>query len=321
MFDDDRDLNEKLSKIENIIAEVEQHDAEIRKQVIALGDVLGSFSKRAALYAFAEDFTIEEFQDNYIYGHLAVSNGRFYLAYRSLFDDLADGNRPPEEIVYSIAYPESWDIRWLRVVATKENIAALLESIAREANNLLTQREQVAKHVREAVDGPAVGLEKTLTEAAKELNYLKVVQAWGRLQRSVAIDPASAITDACSLVETTLKHILHDLGEDLPSDQGVTSLYGVYKNYTRKRNLHPEHGSDAEIRGILNGLASVVQNIGHMRTKTGDAHGKSQEQPYGGIEEARLAANAAGTVCVYLLRCHTVHKARELNTVHEPSVA
>ncbi len=124
-----------------------------------------------------------------------------------------------------------------------------------------------------------------------------------RIRKSISEDPEDSVTAACAVVESVCRSIIVALGKDLPKDKTVSSLYGAVK---RHLNLSPDRedrqgDEDADIRAILGAMSTLASNVGALRTKAGDAHGR--EHGYRRIDSriARLAVNSASTLCLFLL--------------------
>jgi hypothetical protein len=205
-----------------------------------------------------------------------------------------------------MSYPESWPIEWLRVAASQENLDKLKEAFEKRAMTILGQGTDPSDKTSRGSDASSVAtvatqsnIESHLIEAAKGIDALKVAEDWGRAQRKVLKEPDGAITAACVLVETTLKHLLAHLKEPLPADKSILPLY---KAVAKKLHLLPDGGEESALRGFLSGLHTIVQNLGALRTKEGDSHGRSPHQRRGDVDEARLAVDVAGAISSFLIR-------------------
>src|SRR5690606_23360236 len=85
-------------------------------------------------------------------------------------------------------------------------------------------------------------------------------------------DPEGAITSSRSLIEGTLKYILEQ--SDVAYDEKA-ELPKLYKQTAEVLNLAPSQHTEAIFKQILGGCQSVVEGMGALRNKLGDAHGKS----------------------------------------------
>jgi hypothetical protein len=299
MGSDPHSLAEKIDTLEALVTSIEQKDAEVRAKLLELSSRIADLCKRAGIYAQTNDFDLEDGYEpeDRVYGHLWATVRGISLCTRSYWEEMT-ARDDDDEPTYTVNKPETWPIEWLRVAATPEHLTALVAELTKAAESLNAGRAATAEHVRHATDSRVVGIEEALVAAAKEFDFTRVNEEWGRAQRALLLDPPAAITGACALLETTLKHILSRLRVPLPNKQ---DLQGLYKEATVALAMGNDDG-EAEVRSFLRGVASVVQNVGSLRTKVGDAHGKSPDQRFGTMEEARLAVNMAGSASTYLLR-------------------
>jgi len=69
-------------------------------------------------------------------------------------------------------------------------------------------------------------------------------------------------------LETVCKHILDDLGVEYDP---ATDLPGLYKLTAEALSLAPSQQTEPILRRILAGCTSVVEGVGALRNKLGDA--------------------------------------------------
>ena len=125
---------------------------------------------------------------------------------------------------------------------------------------------------------------------------------WARANNRVNDDPEGAITLARTIVESTCKFILDELGivysekDDLPK---------LYSTCSKGLNLAPSNHSLEPIKQILGGATTLVNGIGTLRNKLSDAHGQSPRmQVKPSPRHAKLAVNTAGAISEFLLETH-----------------
>ncbi len=116
-------------------------------------------------------------------------------------------------------------------------------------------------------------------------------------------DPSSAVTAACSTVESVCKCILDELQVPYPTSKDIR---GLVTEVAKHLNLSPGRADfpkewEQDIRTILSGLFSVIQGIGSLRTHAGDAHGKGKNPIPVDARIARLAIHAASTVSLFYI--------------------
>lgn len=72
-------------------------------------------------------------------------------------------------------------------------------------------------------------------------------------------------------------------------------------------NIHADRTMDRRICDLVNGINKIVDSIGQMRNKQGDAHGVGASRVNIEDYHARLAVNAAANVADFVLS--VVHRA------------
>jgi hypothetical protein len=111
-------------------------------------------------------------------------------------------------------------------------------------------------------------------------------------------DPDGAITSARTLLETVCKRILDEVGE-IYSDK--EDLPGLYRAVASKLNIAPSQHAEEAFKRTLGGATSVVEGLGSLRNKIGDAHGQGGKPIRPGARHAQLAVNLAGTMATFLI--------------------
>lgn len=125
-----------------------------------------------------------------------------------------------------------------------------------------------------------------------------VSQAWKKCFERRDADPEGAITSARTLVESTCKYILENLGET-PDNSG--KLPRLYKQTAKAMNLGPQQHEEQVFRQILTGCGTVVEGLSSLRNKFSDAHGKGPTVGKPSKRHAELAVNLAGTLSSFLV--------------------
>ncbi len=148
----------------------------------------------------------------------------------------------------------------------------------------------------EQIAGPA---DADIAQSLQILNTEHVARAWQiALQRRLG-DPDGAITTARTLVESVCKTILNDLDEKYDDDADLPKLYHLTAT---KLRLAPSEHSEQVFRQILGGCKSVVEGLGSLRNKLGDAHGKGSRPIRPAPRHAELAVNLAGAMATFLVQ-------------------
>jgi hypothetical protein len=120
-----------------------------------------------------------------------------------------------------------------------------------------------------------------------------------RIRATIHDDPALAVGSAKELLETVLRTILGEFGE-----QPVGDIQELLKRVQRKLKLDPASADGrpgAEtIRRTLNNLGQVVVGVAEVRNLYGTGHGRSRAAE---LERAhaKLTVNAAVTLATFLI--------------------
>lgn len=121
--------------------------------------------------------------------------------------------------------------------------------------------------------------------------------AWQKALVRRSSDPEGAITAARSLVESTCKHILDDIG----IAYGDADLPKLWAMTAQQLNLLPaQHDHDA-FRRILGNCQAVIDGLATIRNRVGDAHGQGRRPVAAKPRHAELAVNLAGTMASFLV--------------------
>lgn len=111
-------------------------------------------------------------------------------------------------------------------------------------------------------------------------------------------DPEGAITSARTLLETVCKHILDETGQNYSDNDDLPALY---RAVALKLNVAPSQHAEEAFKRILGGATSVVEGLGSLRNKIGDAHGKGRAAVRPAPRHAQLAVNLAGAMATFLI--------------------
>lgn len=141
-------------------------------------------------------------------------------------------------------------------------------------------------------------VESLVSEALTSFDGDGVSRAWKSALDRQDTDPEGAITAGRTLLESVCKHILD--GRGVEYDDGV-ELHLLYRKVSDELNLSPEQHSEKLFKQILGGCSSVVNGLGALRNKLGDAHGKGTKHVRPLPRHARLAVNLAGAMALFLV--------------------
>ena len=135
--------------------------------------------------------------------------------------------------------------------------------------------------------------------SAELLGSASVTSTWTKALERRHRDPDGAITAARTLLESVCKTILDDAGELYESGDDLPKLY---RRVSRVLKLAPSDHAEEQFKRILGSAASVVEGLGSLRNKQGDAHGRGRKSYRASERHAALAVNLAGSMAVFLVQ-------------------
>lgn len=144
-----------------------------------------------------------------------------------------------------------------------------------------------------------------------KLDAPHVNEIWQVASARVVTDPEGAITSARTLLESTCKSILDNLGVSYSDDIDLPKLY---KACAENLNLAPSQHTEQVFRQILGGCQTVVEGLGAMRNKLGDAHGKGLTNIKPSQRHSELAVNLAGAMATFLVSTWEHNKKKKQST-------
>ena len=160
---------------------------------------------------------------------------------------------------------------------------------------LAEEFDDVLTHLEQANNTPA---DSTTEVALQRVDSSHVQEVWHRAIERRTADPEGAITLARTLLEAVCKHILDESGSEYTDKDDLPKLY---KLVAANLNLSPVQHVEPIFKQILGGCHSVVQGLGALRSKLGDAHSQGKTQAKPAPRHAELAVNLAGTMATFLV--------------------
>ena len=164
-----------------------------------------------------------------------------------------------------------------------------LEADAEEPGDAQTPADATTTVVLAAFDGEHVAL------------------AWQKALERRASDPEGALTMARTLLEAVCKQILDREGLDYNEKADLPALYGAAAEALK---LAPSQHTEKVFKQIMGGCQSVVNGLGTLRTRLGDAHGKSSKAVKPAPRHATLAVNLAGSMATFLVETWVASNAK-----------
>jgi len=228
--------------------------------------------------------------------HLMVSrvtgvpkiDARAYKAARdAVVSDPASAKLAPECVRTCRSPDEVWT--YIKGQFMLDTYQSRREFFQREFEPLLTALERFA----------SAPLDALVSAEAETLSSVSVLAAWGKALERRSADPDGAITAARTLLESVCKTVLDDMGKTYGSSDDLPKLY---RAVSKALKLAPADYTDEQLRRILGGATTVVEGLGSLRNREGDAHGRGRKGYKPSPRHAGLAVNLAGSVAVFLMQ-------------------
>lgn len=146
-----------------------------------------------------------------------------------------------------------------------------------------------------AIGSPA---DAAISDTLAKFEPEQVHARWTAAMDRRSDDPAGAITLARTLLEDVCRWLLHDLEVPAADQDDLPSLY---RKLSKALKLAPDDHSEQVFKQILGNCQSVVESLGALRNKLGDAHGTGPKRARPAARHAELAVNLAGSMATFLV--------------------
>jgi hypothetical protein len=146
--------------------------------------------------------------------------------------------------------------------------------------------------------------DEAISETLESFDAEGVHRAWAKALDRRTSDPEGAITAARTLLETVCKRILDELGKTYSDSEDLPTLYRMA---AEALTLAPDQHTEPVFKAILGSCQTLVNNLGTLRNKIGDAHGKGRPVRVS-TRHAALAVNLAGAMSTFLVETHAERK-------------
>lgn len=199
---------------------------------------------------------------------------------------------------------------WLIRASTPQILWAHLRSKATGSGSWAMRRDEMHDGITPVLDALAEQpspVDEAVVVALGRLGSDHVTDAWRRALVRRESDPEAAITAARSMLESVLKTILDD--RRVSYDDGL-ELPRLFKLVQGELGLAPNDQTEDQFRAVLGACATIVQGIGSIRNKVGDAHGRGRSSYRAVPRHAGLAVNLAGAMAVFLIDTAEQHASR-----------
>lgn len=126
----------------------------------------------------------------------------------------------------------------------------------------------------------------------------RILREWEKAEERLVYDPDGAITSARTVLEALCKHILDSIEMAYPSDGDLPKLYSLV---SAKLGLSAKSQISDINKRFFGSVHTIIQAVGELRNKVGDAHGKSFNDASASEAQAQLAVSLSGAVANFLL--------------------
>lgn len=150
--------------------------------------------------------------------------------------------------------------------------------------------------VREAPRGAPS--DKAISELLAAFDPTHVHSRWQQAMERRASDPEGAITLARTLLEDVCKWLLHEAGEEW---READDLPVLYRKLSKVLELAPDNHTEQVFKQILGSCQAVVESLGALRNKLGDAHSSGPKRARPLPRHAELAVNLSGAMSSFLI--------------------
>lgn len=187
-------------------------------------------------------------------------------------------------------------------VLTCRDLGQFWQFIKREFGTYAERREFIWGQFRPLLESleskPDSLVQLSEKQILARLSTASVESVWQRALERRILDPEGAITSARTLLETVCKHILDDLIVSYDDNSELPKLYGLTAEALQ---LSPSQHTEKVFKQILGGCMAVVEGLGALRSRLGDAHGGGRDRVKPAARHAELAVNLAGSVASFLV--------------------
>jgi len=234
------------------------------------------------------DFERGQYLQNLLIAHAtggASENNDYFLLRRIFIDNSQTKYKLPEFVRTNRDLDQFWGFIKLK-----------FKHYAERREFIYSQFAPLLDHLEGKTSAPA---DDNISEGLKSFNEDGVHSVWSRALERRKSDPEGAITAARTLLETVCKHILDE--RNIQYDSRKIELHELYKLTANELNLSPSQHTHDIFKQILGGCTAVVNGLGTLRNRLGDAHGQGSMPIKPAPRHAELAVNLAGTVALFLV--------------------
>lgn len=214
------------------------------------------------------------------------SESGYKLARRKLMDDPTSKRLLPDFVRFS---------------NDAASVRTALSSVASGAGSWALRRSHVNESfipILSFLDTAGGAVDATITDGLDVYDAPAVQSFWAKALDRRTMDPDGAVTAASTLLEEVCKHIIEDSGGEWEKKWNVPKLYAEAAKVLK---LAPSQHHEEIFKTILGNCQSIVQSIGSLRNKAGDAHAGGRSRVPFKPRHAALTVNLAGCMALFLI--------------------
>lgn len=145
-----------------------------------------------------------------------------------------------------------------------------------------------------------------ITESLSRFDPEEIGARWQAAMDSREASPGRAITLARTLLEDVCKWIIVEAGETYRETDDLPVLY---RQLAKLLRLAPDDHTEQVFKQILGACQSVVESLGALRNKLGDAHSLGPLRARPSARHAALAVTLSGGMATFLVETWQARKA------------
>jgi hypothetical protein len=188
-----------------------------------------------------------------------------------------------------------------KFILTNRNLSQFWQFIKFEYKSYAERRDFIWKAFQplfEKIESNALApSDQIVSDAVRNLDSAYIHNIWQKALERRSSDPEGAITLARTLLESTCKYILDERKIAYGNAPDINQLYRLVN---KELNLSPSQHTEQTFKQILGGCSSIIEGLGSLRNKVGDAHGQGKQNFKPLPRHAELAVNLAGAMAVFL---------------------
>ena len=193
-------------------------------------------------------------------------------------------------------------------VRTNRDLSQFWQFIKHEYARYAERRSFIYKEFAQLLDylegKNAAPSDNAISDVLKSFDEDGVHSVWSKALERRNTDPEGAITAARTLLETVCKHILD--AQQVEYNSKKIELHELYRLVASELNLSPSQHSEEVFKQILGGCSGIVNGLGTLRNRLGDAHGQGKQPVKPAPRHAELAVNLSGSVALFLVATYEV---------------